>query len=79
MMSGRKEGTMETLKTALAWVFRLRLIPSGYLTLIGGWASIAFYLLCVLHIQVAGLPCPENPVEALSLGLIGVGVGRRKA
>ena len=73
-------GDMDALKAVLGWVFKLNLVPSGYVTLIGGWGLIAFYLLCLLHIQIPGMAtCPENPVEALMTGLIGVGLGRRKA
>lgn len=72
-------GNMDALKSVLSWVFKLNFIPSGYATLIGGWGMVIFYLLCLLHIQVGNLPCPDNPVEALMGGLGFIGLGRRKA
>jgi hypothetical protein len=71
-------GNMEAIKAVGNWLFKLQIIPSGYATLAGGWLSILFYLACILHIQIGGLPCPDNPVEALSVGLVGIGLGRRK-
>lgn len=71
-------GDMDALKSVLGWIFKLDIVPSGYLTVIGGWGSLLFYLLCLLHVQIPGMPCPDNPVEALMTGLIGVGLGRRK-
>lgn len=69
---------MDAISKIAGWLFKLDIVPSGYLTLIGGWGSILFYLLCLFHVQMPGIGCPENPVEALMTGLIGVGLGRRK-
>ena len=70
-------GDMSAIEKIAGWLFKIDIVPSGYLTLIGGWGSILFYLLCLLHVQIPGLGCPDNPVEALMGGLGLIGLGRR--
>jgi hypothetical protein len=75
-------GNMDAVKNIAAWVFKLSIVPSGWLTLGAGWLGIIMALACVLHIPIPGYTCPQDPatalVEAISgLGL--VGLGRRKS
>lgn len=77
----KKEVSMDQLKTVLTWVFKMDIVPSGYLTLGAGWVGIILALACALGITIPGYSCPQDPVAGLVEGMAGlgfIGLGRRK-
>jgi hypothetical protein len=75
-------GNMDAFKSVAAWVFKLNLIPAGYLTVGAGWIGILLAAACVLHISIPGYTCPQDPASGLMEAISGlglVGLGRRKA
>ncbi len=79
----RKERNL--MLKALEGLAKLSFVKSGWLTLLGSWGAIldatAVPFMCAIHHPIAGVPCPDSPAQAALLGLvgvIGVGLGRRK-
>lgn len=73
---------MDAIKSIAAWVFKLNVVPSGWLTIGAGWFGLVLALACVLHMTIPGYTCPQDPatgfVDAVA-GLGFIGLGRRKA
>lgn len=65
------------IKSAIGWLINLKAFPSGTLTKAGGWFGIVVALACLIGHPIPFVPCAEDPVTALTAGLVGVGLGRR--
>ena len=69
---------------ALKNFFHLSLIPSGVITLAGGWAGLfdttLVPFLCWIGHPIPHIPCPENASQAFLMAvvsIVGIGLGRR--
>ena len=77
---GRQERqvVMELVTKILAYVFKLKVVPSGYLTVGSGVVGMLMGLLCMAGVSVPGVDCPADPLVLLTAGAGLVGLGRRQ-
>lgn len=77
-----------TFKSFATWIFNLHIVPSGYLTKGVGWGAVLTSLpslvvaaACAVGHPLQGIPCPQNPGQAVLTALTGmgfIGLGRRQ-
>lgn len=74
-----KEGNVDALKAVLGWIVKLKVVPSGWLTVGAGATAIAMGLLCYFGVEIPGVTCPADPALAITAGAGLIGLGRRSA
>lgn len=70
---------MDALKGIIAWIVKLQIVPSGWLTIGSGVAGILMGVLCYFGVQIPGVPCPADPSTAIVAGAGLIGLGRRSS
>ena len=77
---GRQERqvVMELVTKILAYIFKMKVVPSGYLTIGSGVVGMLMGLLCMAGVSVPGVECPADPLVLLTAGAGLVGLGRRQ-